>query len=72
LREEDCVLPSLGLDSVEEEDGLVWLTPALVATEIIKRTRKIRFMLDLIALAARFQNPSLLGCKAAGGKVLLF
>jgi len=29
-------------------------------------------MLDLIALAARFQNPGLLGCKAAGGKVLLF
>jgi hypothetical protein len=55
-----------------EEEAVVWLTAAVVATEIIKRTRKIRFMLDLIALAARFQNLSLLGCKAAGEKVLLF
>jgi hypothetical protein len=29
-------------------------------------------MLDLTALEARFQNLSLFGCKAAGGKVLLF
>jgi len=29
-------------------------------------------MLDLTALWARFRNLSLLGCKAAGGKVPLF
>jgi hypothetical protein len=29
-------------------------------------------MLDLTALKARFRNLSLLGCKAAGEKVLLF
>jgi hypothetical protein len=29
-------------------------------------------MLDLTALEARFRNLSLFGCKAAGGKVLLF
>ena len=29
-------------------------------------------MLDLTALEARFRNPSLFGCKAAGEKVLLF
>jgi hypothetical protein len=39
---------------------------------IIKTTRKIQFMLDLTALEARFRNLSLFGCKAAGGKVLLF
>ena len=53
-------------------DGLVWLTAARDATEIIKKRRNIRFMLDLTALAARFRNLSLFGCKAAGGKVLLF
>jgi hypothetical protein len=34
--------------------------------------RKIRFILDLTALEARFRNLSLFGCKAAGEKVLLF
>ncbi len=29
-------------------------------------------MLDLTALEARFRNHSLFGCKAVGGKVLLF
>jgi hypothetical protein len=60
------------LASVSEEDGVVWLTAAVAATEIIKKTRQIRFILDLTALEARFRNLSLFGCKAAGEKVLLF
>jgi hypothetical protein len=51
---------------------VVWLTAAVVATATIKKTRKIQFMRDLTALEARFRNLSLFGCKAAGGKVLLF
>jgi hypothetical protein len=70
LRGEDWFFVSVELDS--GEDGLVWLTAALVAIEIIKKMRKIRFMLDLTALEARFRNLSLFGCQAAGGKVLLF
>ena len=66
-----CV--GLSLESERStEDGLVWLTAAVAATEIIKKRRKILFMLDLTALEARFRNLSLFGCKAAGGKVLLF
>jgi hypothetical protein len=60
------------VDSDGAEDGLVWLRAAVAATEIPKKRRKNRFMLDLTALEALFQNLSLFGCKAAGGKVLLF
>jgi hypothetical protein len=59
------------LDS-DGEEGVIWLTAAVAATEIIKSAQKIRFMLALTALEARFRNLSLFGCKAAGGKVLLF
>jgi hypothetical protein len=43
----------------------------VAAAEIIKikKTRHVRFMLDLTALEARFRNLSLVGCKAVGGKV---
>jgi hypothetical protein len=44
----------------------------VAATDIINKTRNIRFMLNLTALEARFRNLSLFGCKAVGGKVLLF
>jgi hypothetical protein len=39
--------------------------------EIIKKRRKILFMLDLTALS-RVSEPQLIGCNAAGGKVPLF
>jgi hypothetical protein len=76
LRGEDWA----GLASGEAEDGdagwLVWLTAAIAASamivEIIKKGRKILFMLDLKCAPARFRNLSLVGCKAAGGKVPLF
>jgi hypothetical protein len=42
------------------------------ATKIIKEKRRNLFILDLTALVARFRNLSLFGCKAVGGKVLLF
>ena len=45
---------------------------AAPATKIIKEKRRNLFILDLTALVARFRNLSLFGCKAAGGKVLLF
>jgi hypothetical protein len=45
----------------EGAEGLVWPAAATAATEIIKNTRKILFMLDLTALE-RVEKPQLLGC----------
>lgn len=45
---------------------------AAAATRTIKERRRNLFILDLTALVARFRNLSSFGCKAAGGKVLLF
>ena len=64
-------LASEGVES-GAADGLVWATAAAEATDNIKIKRKILFILDLTALEARFRNRCLFGCKAAGGKVLLF
>jgi hypothetical protein len=58
------------LASDEEDDGLVWPTAALADIEMINNGRKIRFMLDLTALEARFQNLSLFRCMATGGRCL--
>ncbi len=45
-----------GVDS-EGEAGLLWLAANVEATEISNKRRKIRFMLDLTALEARFPKP---------------
>jgi len=40
--------------------------------EIIKKRRKILFILDDLTALARVSEPQLIGCNGAGGKVPLF
>jgi hypothetical protein len=48
--------------------GVIWLTTAVAATEIIKSAQKIRFMLALTCAGSAFPKPQLVWMQSRGGK----